>query len=508
MLPPDEPIFLPYQQAWICDRSPVKVCVKSRRIGITWATAYEAVEVATGAFGAERAQDFWYQTISADDAREFVEDVAKMARMAGHGITAIEQGNLGDFTDDENALLPDGDKSIKVTSIRFSSGKRVSTIAHHSRKIRGKAGVLCNDESAFGDDLEAVIKAGHALRMWGGRLIFISTQAEEDNPFNKLVEDIQNGVLSPKIYSLHTYTIHDAVAQGLYRRVCAVSGATYSIEGEKEYVSDLLTAPGAEAEYLCEPIRVGTHYIAGSEIKKAVEPHYKVLRLRLDDSFMKKSQPERAQHIKLWLDHEILPALKALGNTAHYVGQDFGRYSDLSVIAIGYLTAQRHLHVPLVIEMANVPYKEQEQATLYVCDNLPRRGFVALDGAGNGGSLGEAVEARYTEEGAEAVKASDAWYGSVLPALRGRFYNNTIRIPDDLDIIADLSRFRLIHGVPKLPKLKTNAMRPEAVAEKRHADAAIAIAMLEYATTKAVFEVAYEKVAKRTGLFVSKGMGL
>ena len=35
-------ILLPYQQRWIADRAPVKVCEKSRRIGITWAEAADA----------------------------------------------------------------------------------------------------------------------------------------------------------------------------------------------------------------------------------------------------------------------------------------------------------------------------------------------------------------------------------------------------------------------------------------------------------------------------------
>ena len=35
--------FLPYQAAWIKDRSRLKLYEKSRQIGISWASAYEDV---------------------------------------------------------------------------------------------------------------------------------------------------------------------------------------------------------------------------------------------------------------------------------------------------------------------------------------------------------------------------------------------------------------------------------------------------------------------------------
>ena len=35
--------FLPYQQRWIDDESPLKLYEKSRRIGITYATAFRCV---------------------------------------------------------------------------------------------------------------------------------------------------------------------------------------------------------------------------------------------------------------------------------------------------------------------------------------------------------------------------------------------------------------------------------------------------------------------------------
>jgi len=38
-------VLLPYQQAWIADKSQLKVAEKSRRIGLTWAEAADCLKV-------------------------------------------------------------------------------------------------------------------------------------------------------------------------------------------------------------------------------------------------------------------------------------------------------------------------------------------------------------------------------------------------------------------------------------------------------------------------------
>ena len=43
------PVLLPYQQAWVAEDSPFKLCEKSRRIGMTWAEAADNVLIAAAA---------------------------------------------------------------------------------------------------------------------------------------------------------------------------------------------------------------------------------------------------------------------------------------------------------------------------------------------------------------------------------------------------------------------------------------------------------------------------
>lgn len=48
--------LLPYQNAWVTDQSPIKVYEESRRIGITYAEAFDAASSAADPEGC----DWWY----------------------------------------------------------------------------------------------------------------------------------------------------------------------------------------------------------------------------------------------------------------------------------------------------------------------------------------------------------------------------------------------------------------------------------------------------------------
>jgi phage FluMu gp28-like protein len=114
---------------------------------------------------------------------------------------------------------------------------------------------------------------------------------------------------------------------------------------------------------------------------------------------------------------------------------------------------------------------------------------------------------RYTENGAEACKMSLPWYAENMPPVRARFEDSSIIIPKDVDVRQDLGMLEVINGVPQLPTVKNRAIRPDAPkGEKRHGDAAIAIATLCYAARKSAVGYTSHKVEKRGGMFAGKGM--
>ena len=88
------------------------------------------------------------------------------------------------------------------------------------------------DEAAFHDNLPELLKAALAFTMWGGRVHVISTHNGAENPFNEMVNDIRAG---RRPFSLHRVTLDDAIADGLYHRICTKAGRRYSIAGEREW---------------------------------------------------------------------------------------------------------------------------------------------------------------------------------------------------------------------------------------------------------------------------------
>jgi phage FluMu gp28-like protein len=485
------------------DRSPVKVSVKSRRIGITWATAYEAVEVAATA-EQHGGSDFWYQTYAEPDAREFIEDVGKWALALEAGYTCEEE-ELSESEAHEYFILPEGEKSIKIQSVRFKSGFRVTALPHSPRKLRGKDGVYCLDEAAYHDDLGGVLKAVQAFRMWGGRVIIISTQAEEGNAFNQLVDDIKNG---KKNYSLHVTTLVDAVGEGLYKRICMVARREWSQDEEDEFVSELLSTEGAQQEFMCVPGRAGGQFLPYPLIEKCMDASLPVLRWDMTDAFMLADETYRKKTAEEWCIANLLPHLNKLDkNLPGFYGQDFGRVSDLTSMAPGQLLENLKLRVPFMVELRNIPFDQQEQVMFYILSRLPRRSFCAVDATGNGSTIGEHLVQRYTENGAEACKMTVPWYAENMPPMRARFEDSSIIIPKDVDVRQDLGMLELINGVPQLPTVKNRAIRPDAPKhEKRHGDAAIALATLCYAARHSAVGFKSHKVEKRGGKYAGKGM--
>lgn len=498
----DIAVFLPYQQRWILDRSRVKIAVKSRQVGITWSTAYEAVEVAC-ASKKSGGSDFWYQTYAQEDALEFINDAAMWARAFEQSFE-IEEEELSEEESHEYFILPEGEKSIKIRSIVFKSGFRVTALPHSPRKLRGKHGVYCLDEAAFHGDIRGALKAAHAFRMWGGRVIIISTHNGVENHFNKLIEEVKAG--KHPSYSVHEIDIYQACSEGLFKRICRIKNEEWSQEYEDAWIADLLDSEGAEEEFLCIPARSGGQYISSAVIEARMEvPAANVIRFERNDEFVLLPEEEREKQINDWLNDKVLPILRLLPSAhAHYYGQDFGRSSDLSAIAIGFLSQSLSLIVRYMIELANVPYESQKQIAVFILQHLPRFAFACIDSTGNGAYLGESLLQKFGETKIEACKVNDPWYAETLPKMKARFDDGTISIPRDADIKQDIALLSTINGVPKLPKKRLAAVRP-GVRELRHGDAAIALACICRAATHQAPKTAYEKVPKRAGLWASKG---
>jgi phage FluMu gp28-like protein len=456
-------LLLPYQRRWIADQSPVKVYEKSRRIGITWAEAADAVLDAASQQGA----DWWYIGYNREMALEFIEAAAEWVRYFQGAATAIEQ-----------MVVEDEDNDILAYRIRFSSGHKIVALSSRPANLRGKQGVAIIDEAAFHDDLGELLKAALALTIWGGRLHIISTHNGATNPFNQLVDDIRAG---RKPYSLHRTTFDDALAQGLYRAICRVRHKTWTAEDEQAWRSEILTEYGdnADEELFCIPSATSGIFIPSALVEARMRADIPVVRWHC------RSQVS-AQDAQDWIHSELAPVMGRLDpSLMSCFGEDFGRSGDLTVIWPLQIRADLVRTTPFLIELRNVPFRQQEQILFHVVDRLPRFIGGAMDARGNGQYLAEQAVLRYGSC-VEAVMLSIEWYREHMPRYKAAFEDGKLELPRDADVLADHKLLRMQQGVARLDERRIQAEHGQ-----RHGDTAIAGALAWYASSADHREYAY-----------------
>lgn len=229
-------VLLDYQIRWLNNKSSVCVYEKSRRIGISYIEALKSVLEAAPKNG----QNTVYLSYNREMTKQFISDCAFWAKNFNIVSSAIE------------TLVEDEDKDILTYEIRFASGKSIKALSSKPSNLRSRKGRVVIDEAAFCEDLSEILKAAMALLMWGGQVSIISTHCGEDNPFNHLIQQIKAGELK---YSLHSTTLDDALADGLYKRICLTQGKIWTPQAQEEWRSQLYRDYGiAAAEELdCQP---------------------------------------------------------------------------------------------------------------------------------------------------------------------------------------------------------------------------------------------------------------
>lgn len=478
-------LLLDYQCAWIADRAPIKICEKSRRIGITWATAAEAV-IEAAATDKDGGQDVWYLGQNEGAALEFIRDATAWANHINRYASSKKQ-----VVFESN----DGDASSLTHVIRFASGHRITALNSRPSNLRGKQGYVIIDEAAFHDDLKQVLKAAIALTMWGGRVAVISTHDGTTNEFHELVESVRK---LEKNYSLHRVTLDDALRDGLYARICTMSGQEWSAEGQRTWVSELLTFYGENAaeELDCIPSKSGGVYLPQYLIEDAMHDA-PIIRLDMADTFAQRADASRESIVDRWCSESLQPHLATLPKTRQFFfGQDFGRSSDLSVMVPMYLASDMTRTVPFMVELFNVPFQQQEQIAKYICDRLPKLSAIALDATGNGSYQGERLQQKYGQSMCEALHMTALWYSENLPPLKSAFERGLIKIPRDADVMTDLLALRRIDGQPMLPKDKTKKTAVDGKTKTRHGDSAIALALAYYASKNCVRDYDYKQIPR------------
>ena len=478
-------VFLSYQQELLATvaQEAVTVVEKSRRTGYSWAMAMDAVLTAAARREAG-GMDVLYMGYNLEMAREFIDYVAEWSR---HLLPAALEVQDHIFTDPEHP-----EKQIKAFRVEFASGFKVLALPSVPRALRGMQGKVIIDEAAFHDDLKELLKSAFALLIWGGKVVVVSTHNGDTNPFAELVNDIRAGRLP---YKLLRCTFDDALADGLYRRVCLTSGKEWTAEGEVAWRSEIIAQYGAAAdeELFAIPSATGGAYLPGPLIERQMVDRGVVLRWECDASFVHLPAAVREAECQRWIEAEVVPLLAMLDpNEPHAFGQDFGRVRDLSagtVLAIGADLVRR---ARLAWELRNVPFDQQRQILHSILDRLPRLRAGIMDAGGNGAYLAEVTMQRYGSI-ILPLMMNETWYRENMPPLKAAFEDGTIELTRDRETLEDLRMIELVRGVPRVPD-----RRRDDRGGKRHGDAAIGV-VLAYAASRMDPEIYGYEPALRNG---------
>ena len=223
------PILYPYQRRYLADASRYKAGMWSRQTGKTFTTTLEAVLDILDAEAAGRMRRWTIFSISRDRALDAMDSGAKLhLRAFGQAFEALDQK----LDYDELAHM-----------VRLPGGSYIRAIAAKPETARGMSDNLILDEFAHHRDNRAIWGAVQPIISRPDlKVRVISTPNGVGDMFHQIMTDGLGG-----LFSRHTVTIHDAVADGLPRNVEELRRATGSAEAwAQEYECQFLDT-GASA---------------------------------------------------------------------------------------------------------------------------------------------------------------------------------------------------------------------------------------------------------------------
>ena len=486
-------VLMQHQSDWLRMQSEldIAVCEKGRRTGITFCQALD--DTITAATSKEDGgSNVWYMADTREKGLEYIGYVAKFAQIVARGqATRIEQHIFVD-------QLPDGtSRNIQAFRVRFASGFRITSLSSRPENIHGLQGLVNIDEAALHKDVAKVLESATALLIWGGRIRVWSSHRGKKNPFNTLVQDVRAGRYGKRAGAIRI-TFDDAVANGLYERVCAMNGKPATAEGKKAWYTGIRSAYGPRKAAMREELDVIPRDGDGSAIpsvwiERAMPAVRPVLRVVFDDDFPRRTESERESWGATWIATQLLPLVTAVsaGFSGRWaVGMDFARHRHFSVIMPARITQELHRDVPFLIEMANAPTRQQEQILWALLGALNRWTF-AGDASGPGQTLMEYTAdrfgraeldketGRYSGGPVHEIVLSRSWYGEWMRKYIDLFEDGFIALPRDASLDDDHRAVEFVDGIPMVPKLeRADAKDSDLV---RHGDGAIAGALMQFA---------------------------
>lgn len=482
-------VLLPYQARTVSlldSGCQVLFVEKSRRIGLTWGmAAYAALRA--GRQKAAGGMDVMYISYSREMTREFIDACAMWARAFD-----VAAGEVEETLFDQD----DADKAINAFRIKFASGFEIMALSSAPRGLRGKQGVIIIDEAAFVDSLAELLKAALAFLMWGGQVVVCSTHDGVDNEFNAKIQDI---LAERSKYQHLRIDFDQALNEGLYQRICLVTGRDWSAAAEAAWRQDIIDfyGDGADEELFCVPSLSSGAWLPAPLIEARMVVRTPVLRLELPADYMFRNRVEQASLMAPFLE-DLRDQLAALDLTPQFAfGFDFARVADLTAGSLMAIEQRLKRREVLAFELRNVPGVEQKLIVRTIFQHVRARMIgAAFDATGMGWTvaedLGREFGLREDPEGSGmviAVKFSEEWYRLHMPPLKAAIEDDLLDLIADAEHLGDLRAIKVVRGIARVPALRAGS--PD---KKRHGDHAIAVALAHWASRQRFVEFGYTPV--------------
>lgn len=395
----EDSFFLPYQRAWIEDRSRIKLMEKSRQIGLSWSTAYALVR--RKAVAGSKV-DAWVSSRDDLQARLFKEDCNAFAKI------------LHTACRDMGVQVIDEEKKISAYVLAMASGVRIHSMSSNPDAQAGKRGDRILDEFALHPDPRKLWAIAYPGITWGGQMEVISTHRGSQNFFNQLVQEAREGG-NPKGISLHRVTLQDALDQGFLRKLKAKLPPDDPIQDmdEAAYFDYIRSGCADEEsflqEYMCVPADDASAFIS-----------YDLL----DACTMLPGEE--------W-ETELDP------QSCYYLGVDIGRKHDLTVFYLVEAVGEQRI-TRRMIELQNCPFAEQK-AVLDRYARLPHVRRICIDATGIGRQFAEEARERYGHK-VEEVVFTPAVKEDLATTLRRAMEDRALRLPRHKALHSDLRSIR------------------------------------------------------------------
>jgi phage FluMu gp28-like protein len=412
--------FLPYQQAWIGDQARLKICQKSRQVGLSYADSYDSVRKAAVRSG----RDVWVMSRDEAQAKQYIRYCKHWAKVLH--LAAADFGR-------EVFNLNDG-KAAKVQVLNFASGASIYALSSNPDAIVGKTGHVKLDEFALHKDQRMLYAVAKPVIQWGGTVSVISTHRGAGTVFNELITDI-NERGNRMGWSLHTIPIQKAVEEGLVEKINAANGGNVSRP-------DWLAQQQAECidqeqwlqEYCCVPADEAAAFIPYDLINACTEPSLRLLSL---NELIESLSPPGAER---WHE-EFSTAAHARASTQPqlFLGIDVARKKDLCVLDVGEKVGDV-VWDRLRLELLGRPFSEIEEA-LYRLLRLRQLKRACIDATGLGMQLAERAAEQF-EWKIEPITFTARTKEELAIGFKVDLENRQVRLVDDEKLRADLRGIR------------------------------------------------------------------